>query len=66
MDVTAPPLGGGRLVGQFGNFVFHGRGRDFPKLFGLGFFHEGLVVAMDDVRGGAGPTRGFALVLVVG
>ena len=41
-------------------------GGDFQKLCGVGFFDQGLVVPVDDVRGVAGPARGFALVLVVG
>jgi hypothetical protein len=41
-------------------------GGDFPKLFGVGVFGERLVVAMDDVWGVAGPTRGFAPVFIGG
>jgi hypothetical protein len=32
-------------------------GGDLLKFFGVGFFHEGLVVAVDHVRGVPGPTR---------
>ena len=41
-------------------------GRDFPILFGVGFFDERLVVAVDDVGGVASPTRSLAFVFVVG
>jgi len=39
-------------------------GGDFPKLFGISFFDEGLVSPVDDIGGVAGSVRGFALVLV--
>jgi hypothetical protein len=49
-----------------GNDLCHVVGGDFQKFFGVGFFDERPVVAMDDVRGIGGPARGFALVLFVG
>jgi hypothetical protein len=39
-------------------------GRDFPKLIGVGFFDEGFVMAVDDVRRDDGPPRGLGLVLI--
>ena len=57
-------LGGG-LGGEFGDFGFHVGGCDFPEFLGAGFFHEGFVVAVDDVERVAGPTGGFAFVFVV-
>ena len=52
--------GGGGEGDGLGDVV----GADFPKLFGVGFFDERLVVAMDDVRGIAGPARGADLVRI--
>ena len=55
-------VGGGGEGDGLGDVV----GGDLPKLFGVGFFHERLLVSVNHVRGIAGPARGLALVLVVG
>ena len=39
------------MVRKIGDFASHGCGSDFAKLFSVGFFHEGFVVAED----GGGP-----------
>src|ERR1051325_8888448 len=47
-------LRGSGVAGDFSNLAFHVRRRDFPRLFGVGLFHEGEEWKMGDGRGERG------------